>query len=253
MAPPFRGGLNPAGQDASLGRDANNRLIKAGAGAGGFDFTKLDNDGNALPDTATEWRCIRDNVTGLIWENKTTDENAVGIGFSGLADPRHGQRLYNGSTSNDPDLDDNTYSTDARFSGSVSNLIATANADALCGYTDWRLPTANELLGIVDFSKSPSTGENTVNLDTDYFQNTGTLGLYFMPLQFSSVHLTSTRDPNNKITLVDLISGRPLFAQEPDYRHLVNNGGDGAGCVRASSVQPNCSLNGAFARLVRGN
>ncbi len=247
------GGLNPAGQDASLGRDANNSLIKAGAGTGGFDFTKLDASGNALADTATEWSCIRDNVTGLIWENKTTDENAVGIGFSGLADARHGQRLYNGSASNEPDLDDSTYSTDTRFSGSVSNLIATANADSLCGYTDWRLPTANELLGIVDFSKSPSTGVNTVNLDTDYFQNTGTLGLYFMPLQFSSVHLTSTRDPNNKITLVDLITGRPLFAQEPDYLHLVNNGGDGAGCVRASSVQPNCSLNGAFARLVRGN
>lgn len=248
------GGLNPAGQDASLGRDANNSLIKAGAGNGGFDFTKLDASGNALADSATEWSCIRDNVTGLIWENKISDGNAVDQTFNALADARHGQRLYNGSASNDPDLNDNTYSTDTRFSGSVSNLIATANADSLCGFTDWRLPTVNELLGIVDFSKSRSTSELTINLDTDYFQNNGFLQTGFFPSTFfSSIYLTSTRNPNNKITFVNLINGDVLFAQEPDYRHLTHMGGDGAGCVRASTVQPNCSLDGAFARLVRGN
>jgi len=38
-----------------------------------LSYTKLDAIGKALPDAATTWTMIRDNVTGLIWENKTND------------------------------------------------------------------------------------------------------------------------------------------------------------------------------------
>ena len=36
-------------------------------------YTKLDANGNDLPNDATEWIMVRDNVTGLIWEVKTND------------------------------------------------------------------------------------------------------------------------------------------------------------------------------------
>ncbi|MBF0201707.1 MAG: hypothetical protein HQK66_10430 [Desulfamplus sp.] len=36
-------------------------------------YTKLDDQGNDLPITATSWTMVRDNVTGLIWEVKTRD------------------------------------------------------------------------------------------------------------------------------------------------------------------------------------
>ena len=36
-------------------------------------YTKLDANGNDLPNSATEWIMVQDNVTGLIWENKTDD------------------------------------------------------------------------------------------------------------------------------------------------------------------------------------
>jgi hypothetical protein len=36
-------------------------------------YTKLDGSGVALADSATSWVMVRDNVTGLIWENKTVD------------------------------------------------------------------------------------------------------------------------------------------------------------------------------------
>ena len=39
-------------------------------------YTKLDANGNDLPDEATEWVMVRDNVTGLIWESKT-DDNSI--------------------------------------------------------------------------------------------------------------------------------------------------------------------------------
>jgi hypothetical protein len=69
--------------------------------------------------------CVKDNVTGLIWEGKT----ATGT--------RAGSTLYSYVGSNAP--------TDA--SGYV-NLV---NNMALCGYGDWRLPTVEELQGIVNF------------------------------------------------------------------------------------------------------
>jgi len=58
-------------QDADQGRDADARnglLTKAGFGEAGFDFTKLDGNGAALPDNTAAWNCIKDNVTGLTWE-----------------------------------------------------------------------------------------------------------------------------------------------------------------------------------------
>ena len=36
-------------------------------------YTKLDAQGNDLPESATVWAMVRDNVTGLIWEIKTDD------------------------------------------------------------------------------------------------------------------------------------------------------------------------------------
>ena len=37
-------------------------------------YTKLDGQGYDLPDSATEWVMVRDNVTGLIWEVKTNTD-----------------------------------------------------------------------------------------------------------------------------------------------------------------------------------
>lgn len=81
--------------------------------------------------------CVKDNVTGLIWEGK----DATG--------PRAGTNNYSnyhssfGSTQAQMDAATNSY-----------GYVAYVNSTALCGYTDWRLPTADELESIVDYSKS---------------------------------------------------------------------------------------------------
>ena len=36
-------------------------------------YTKMDASGNDLPDGATEWVMVRDNVTGLIWQKEDDD------------------------------------------------------------------------------------------------------------------------------------------------------------------------------------
>lgn len=131
------------GQDGRHGRDAAAAagvLYKIGGGSAGFDFTKIANDGSDLPATATlggnpgDWACTRDNTTGLTWEVKTT---------SGV----HSQ--------------DNVY-----YWGDTS-LKNAANGAALCGFTDWRVPNAAELVSLVDFSRGTAPA-----IDGDYFPNT---------------------------------------------------------------------------------
>ncbi len=87
-------------------------------------YTKIANNGTALPDSAklgtapTDWACTKDNKTGLIWEVKTDDD--------GLRDK------------------------DWRYSWNDSFSFATnVNTQGLCGATDWRLPTRDELIGLV--------------------------------------------------------------------------------------------------------
>ena len=145
-------GTIAAPQDCDFGRDAEalaGTLDKVGAGHGGFDFTKLDAEGNELSANAPAWSCVRDNNTGLVWEVKTDDggihdkdntyrwggESALGSGYG-------------------------TYYTDWNV------LVNGTNGEALCGLTDWRVPTVKELKGLQSMDRiSPS-------VDTDYFPNT---------------------------------------------------------------------------------
>jgi hypothetical protein len=130
-------------QDGRYGRDAAaaaGALYKFGAGSASFDFTKIANDGSDLPATAAlgdnpgDWACTRDNTTGLTWEVKTTS----------------GVRGQN-----------NTYVW------SSTTLRSAANSAALCGFTDWRLPNAAELVSLLDLSRSTAP-----LIDGDYFPNT---------------------------------------------------------------------------------
>lgn len=103
-------------QDCHFGRDKTVTAgDKIGKGKAGFDFTKLDNQGKDLADTATAWVCVRDNVTGLIWK-KQTDGGAQGVPYADTV-----------------------------------NIINTANEDVVCGKSNWRMPTILELQSIVDY------------------------------------------------------------------------------------------------------
>lgn len=86
--------------------------------------------------------CVKDNVTGLIWEGKEASGTRAGS---------------------------NTYTNygDGRV-GDASAYVAAVNALVLCGHTDWRLPTVDELQSIVDYGK-PYPGP-TINADV--FVNT---------------------------------------------------------------------------------
>jgi len=163
------GGTHPR-QDCRYGRDAAaaaGNLPKVGGGSKGFDFTKIANNGSALPASATlgsdpnDWACTRDNVTGLIWEVKTT---------SGLRSMSHSYTWYSSNSA-----------TNGGSAGTVSGgschtvgrcdtekFVADVNSAGLCGANDWRMPDRQELVSIVDYSR-PYPGPT---LDTTYFPNT---------------------------------------------------------------------------------
>jgi hypothetical protein len=60
----------PAPGAPYYGQDASYDINK-------LSFTKLDDYGNDLPDDATNWFMVRDNITGLIWEIKTASDGVV--------------------------------------------------------------------------------------------------------------------------------------------------------------------------------
>ncbi|MGR8934555.1 MAG: Lcl C-terminal domain-containing protein [Gammaproteobacteria bacterium] len=142
------------GQDAQQGRDAAwkaGKLQKIGGGRDGFDYTLLS--GGA---------CVRDNVTGLVWENKTDD--------GGLQDADNTYSWYNPNP-NTNGGDSGTQQGGDCF-GSACDTYAyckAVNAIALCGFNDWRLPTKKELLSLINRGIPSTIGPS---IDTNYFPNT---------------------------------------------------------------------------------
>jgi len=124
-----------SGQDAEHGRDVAHP--NSTDGRAGFSWQKVDSSGNDLPPSAPSWTCVRDKVTGLMWEVKTDDGG-----------PRDKDNVY------------------MRSDGAVAAFPAQVNEAGLCGRFDWRLPTRAELLGVIDLSKLPGEG-----IDTAWFPN----------------------------------------------------------------------------------
>lgn len=154
--------LNNA-QDGMAGRDAYAVTNSSPDGKLGFSFANVPAIGI---DTGG---CVQDNVTGLMWEVKTTD--------SLLRDWRITYTNYDSITalqkSNGTVAPTQTEIDAATNSVGFKNSV---NTQGLCGHSDWRLPTAAELQSIVDYSVA--TPEPTV--DAIWFPNTqGLTGLFW--------------------------------------------------------------------------
>ena len=106
--------------------------------------------------------CVKENSTGLIWEGKTASGSRLGTStYTNYDDLNSAQKWVSGNTFIEPtsgDIADITNSIGYRDSVRTLNL---------CGYNDWRLPTKEELQGILASSGSP-------RIDTTWFPNTQT-------------------------------------------------------------------------------
>lgn len=154
-------------QDGQSGRDADSSLTKEGSGSAGFDFSKLSATGVPLAeqslawaeeDGSMAWSCVRDNVTGLVWEVKSSDDTS--LHSSGHTYSWYQPAMGNGNVAGVVDG-----GVCVGSSCDTAAFAAVVNASALCGLTDWRLPTVSELLSIADQSRANPP------LDTDVFPN----------------------------------------------------------------------------------
>jgi hypothetical protein len=159
-------------EDARFGRDsaaAAGVLPKIGGGTGGFDFTKIANDGSELPPDAVlgdepgDWACTRDNLSGLLWEIKRAEGNRSYQWAYHWYDPND---ETNGGFSGDP----GGFEPVCGFTMQCDTFtyLEYVNSVALCGHTDWRLPDADELVNIVNYGSSFDGGGA---MDRTYFND----------------------------------------------------------------------------------
>jgi hypothetical protein len=136
----------PSPGQALYGQDANYTINP-------MSYTKLSDSGGVLSDSAASWVMVRDNVTGLIWENKTVDGT--------IHDKNKTFTWY-----------DSNPATNGGYAGTpgdgtdTEDFINALNSAHFGGYYDWRLPTINELDSIVNCDIPLPT------INAAYFPNT---------------------------------------------------------------------------------
>ena len=153
--------------------------------------------------------CVKDNVTGLVWEGKTASGTRAGS---------------------------NTYTNQGGGATTdTSGYVATVNFLKLCGFTDWRLPTRLELQGLVDYGISSG---NMVNGSS--FPNTASDNYWVADLQsdndtrawrvaFSDMGGHAGTSPRSTTYPVRLVRGsapsgtRFTFSTIADDRDAANN------------------------------
>jgi hypothetical protein len=147
----------PQPGEPSYGQDANYAINPP-------SYTKLDANGNDLPDDATEWVMVRDNVTGLFWENKTSDGSI-----------HDGSKTFTWCDTN-PATNSGDQGTCGTGTGDAATdteaFIKALNTAGFGGYSDWRMPTRKELRSIVDW------GRSNPSINTTYFPNTTASGYW---------------------------------------------------------------------------
>jgi len=165
-----------AQQDCSHGRDATHP--DSSDGFSGFSFTKVDANGSEVLANATQWSCVKDNVTGLIWEVKTTDGGLHDASwtYSWLNTTGINNGNYTGTSSFGECGDSVAAGCD------TEKFVAQVNAVGYCGANNWRLPSMTELANLVNYNHSISS------LDPAYFPNENlTIGLYWSATPYAQI------------------------------------------------------------------
>ncbi|MEZ5512517.1 MAG: DUF1566 domain-containing protein [Steroidobacteraceae bacterium] len=148
-------------QDGEVGRDITD--ADPGDGDLGFSYVKLNFAGDELASNATTWTCTRDEVTGLVWENKSNDMASERYAFWTYT-WRNGSGIDDGG---DPGIAGGGQCL-AAGTCDTEQYVATINASTMCGFSDWRLPTVDELYSLGHFSLSSNL--NSRGIENNYFR-----------------------------------------------------------------------------------
>jgi len=141
-------------------------------------YTKLNANGNALSDDATAWAMVRDNVTGLIWENKTNDATI------------HDESKHftwcdtNPTTNGGSDGICGTGKGDAATD--TEAFIKALNDSKFGGFSDWRMPFPYELATIENLARRDPAIDTTwfLNMLSSYYWSSS-ISAYYTNLSWS--------------------------------------------------------------------
>lgn len=153
-------------QDCYTGRDVF--LHDDSNGAAGFSYTKIDKNGQKLPNNADTWQCVVDNVSGFMWEIKTNT--------AGLHNATDKFTWYNANKKTNGgkigDWNNNGKHCYGYEEGKpktychTEQFVSRVNKQGLCGFHDWRLPTRTELTSLIHFGRTEPA------IDTHFFPHT---------------------------------------------------------------------------------
>ncbi len=120
-------------------------------------YQAVADDGTLLPLDVAPGACVLDRFTGLTWEVKTGD--------GGLRDAAHTYSWFDAAESHEGELDYRGTPGGGECAVSACDtggFVDAVNATGLCGYTDWRMPSRDELGSISDPRRTDAPP--TVNL-----------------------------------------------------------------------------------------
>ena len=101
--------------------------------------------------------CVKDKLTGLLWEIKTAD--------GGLRDYQKTFTHFDSTTAAQKKVGTKATQAEIDATDNAATYVKEVNRLGLCGFTDWRLPTARELHSIVNY------GLKDIAIDTTVFIN----------------------------------------------------------------------------------
>ena len=121
------------------------------------ELQKMSGDGEILKSDSSEWSCVLDKKSSLMWEVKNEDE--------GVQYALNTYTWFDGQSGRD----NGTYTKNCYWGKSCNtkSYIKDINKSELCSFNDWRLPSRNELNSIVDYY-----GDSDTLINLDFFPNT---------------------------------------------------------------------------------